>query len=106
MTTENDKLLTGLFKNRNDMESAYNSALGHGYKPEDINIVMSDETRNKYFLNKDVKAELGDKSMEGMAVGGALGALWAQLSGLSQPLVRHCDSWLRNCYCGFKLRQA
>jgi hypothetical protein len=72
--TSNKLLVTGVFKDRASVESAYKDAVARGYNPNDINVVMSDDTRKKYFTNADgVVAELGDKSMEGMALGGALG---------------------------------
>jgi hypothetical protein len=63
-----------MFKDRNSVEGAYNTAIERGYNPDEINIVMSDDTRKKHFVNQDgVTTELGDKSMEGLAMGGALG---------------------------------
>jgi uncharacterized membrane protein len=72
--TSNKLLVTGVFKDRNAVESAYKDAIARGYNPNDINVVMSDDTRKKHFTNADgVVTQLGDKSMEGLAVGGALG---------------------------------
>jgi hypothetical protein len=72
--TSNKLLVTGVFKDRAAVESAYQDAIARGYNPKDINVVMSDDTRKKYFTRADgVVTELGDKSMEGLAVGGALG---------------------------------
>jgi hypothetical protein len=63
----------GLFEDVESAENAYNSALKRGYKQNQINILMTDSTRKKYYDSPLVKTETGDKSMEGLALGGALG---------------------------------
>jgi hypothetical protein len=74
-TPSQNKLATSqLFKDRNSVETAYQNAIDHGLKDDEINIVMSDETRKKHFTNKDGSATIiGDKSMDGLALGGAFG---------------------------------
>jgi hypothetical protein len=48
-----------------------------------LNLLMSDETRKKYF-DDDVKSDLGGKAMKGAGAGGAIGgALGAILAGLA-----------------------
>jgi hypothetical protein len=72
--TSNKQVLTGLFKDRQSVEGAYNTAIKRGYDPKEINVVMSDDTRKRHFLNQDgTTTVLGDKSMEGLAMGSALG---------------------------------
>jgi hypothetical protein len=45
-----------------------------GYANDDVNLVMSDETRNTHFSSVDgAKTELGTKAAEGAGVGGAIG---------------------------------
>lgn len=76
------QMITGMFKNRASAERAYYNMYERGYKDEDINIMMSDQTRRKYFSN-EAKSEreettFGNKAIEGAgagsAIGGALGA--------------------------------
>lgn len=74
-------MLIALFKDRNSAEKAYNAAIVQGYGPEDINIIMSEEARKKYYDSDLVKIEAGDKSMEGLAVGGALGGTLGGIIG-------------------------
>jgi hypothetical protein len=73
--TKSTQLLTGLFDDRASVENAYQETLAHGYQPKDINIIMSDETRKRYFADgtHNIKIEEGDKSIEGLALGGTLG---------------------------------
>jgi uncharacterized protein YjbJ (UPF0337 family) len=73
----NNRVLTGLFRDRESAEGAYNSALSRGYTNDDLNLMMTDETRDKYFANDDTA--LGSKALEGAgtgsAIGGTLGAI-------------------------------
>ena len=48
--TQSDKgnLATGLFSDRESAERAYEDLSSRGYSSEDINVVMSDDTRVKY----------------------------------------------------------
>jgi hypothetical protein len=66
-------LVTGLFRDRDSAEQAYQSVQDRGYTRDDVNLAMSDDTRERYF-NDDVRVtELGSKAAEGAGVGGAIG---------------------------------
>lgn len=67
------KLRAALFADKDSAEAAYKAALNRGYRPEDIYILMSDSTRKSLFGTTYTETEMGDKSMEGLALGGALG---------------------------------
>ena len=74
--TQSDKgnLATGLFSDRESAERAYEDLSSRGYSSEDINVVMSDDTRSKYFDNPSGRqTELGNKAAKGAGVGGAVG---------------------------------
>ena len=70
-----DRMVTGLFRDRNSAEQAYGSLTSRGYGKDDVNLVMSDATRKKYFSDKTTarETELGTKAAEGAGVGGAIG---------------------------------
>lgn len=71
---QGQRLVTGLFNDRDSAENAYHSVASRGYGKEDINLVMSDETRKTHFGGVDnTKTELGTKAAEGAGVGGAIG---------------------------------
>lgn len=70
-----DHLTTEIFPDKDTAEQAYNDAIKSGYKAEDINVLMSEDSRKKYYDSELVKDEVGDKSMEGLAIGGALGGV-------------------------------
>lgn len=76
---EDTGILTGMFRDRESTETAYKSLRDRGYTDDDINVIMSDETRDKYYTNAEGDAELGSKALEGTgagaAIGGTLGAI-------------------------------
>src|ERR1700759_654839 len=68
------RLVTGLFPDRDSAERAYSSVASRGYDRDDVNLVMSDDTRARHFAPDAVVAtELGTKAAEGAGIGGALG---------------------------------
>ncbi|MEC5387885.1 hypothetical protein VVD49_19285 [Uliginosibacterium sp. H3] len=86
--------VTGLFSDRESAERAYDQLGESGYSSKDIDVLMSEETRNRHFLNDNVanvETELGSKAAEGAGVGGAIGgtvgAVAAALAALGTSLV-------------------
>ena len=68
------KMVTGLFKDRASVERAYQSVARHGYDTGDINVLMSDTTRGRYFSgDRPSDAELGSRAAEGGELGGPIG---------------------------------
>jgi len=65
-------MVTGLFRDRDSAERAYNSITERGYDSKDVNVVMSDETRKRHFATGE-KTELGSKAAGGAGIGGAIG---------------------------------
>ena len=67
-------MVTGLFSDRESAERAYESLHSRGYGRDDVNLVMSDDTRKTHFGTVEgVQTELGSKAAEGAGVGGAIG---------------------------------
>lgn len=73
--TPSGHLVTGLFPDRQSAEAAYAAAQARGYAKDDLNLVMSDDTRTRHFAGEDVgvETELGNKAAEGAGIGGAIG---------------------------------
>lgn len=71
----NDRYVTGLFPDRDSAERAYQGAVDRGYKSDDLNLVMSDETRTRHFSGSqgDRETELGTKAAEGAGIGAGIG---------------------------------
>ena len=67
-------MVTGLFRDRDSAERAYQSASSHGYD-KNISLLMSDETRQRHFSSDSGadQTELGTKAAEGAGIGGAIG---------------------------------
>jgi hypothetical protein len=72
-TADQDRVLTGLFRDRESAERAYSSLSQRGYDRDDVNVIMSDDTRKRYFSESGKETELGNKAAEGAGVGGAIG---------------------------------
>lgn len=68
-------LVTGLFPDRTSAEAAYSAAEARGYTSDDVNLVMSDDTRHRHFTGTTAgkETELGNKAAEGAGIGGAIG---------------------------------
>ena len=86
-TTGSGKLVTGLFPDRASAEAAYNAAHSRGYSKDDLNLVMSDDTRKRHFSDDSAmgqETELGNKAAEGAGIGGAVGGtVGAILAGIA-----------------------
>lgn len=67
------RMVTGMFRDRDSAERAYGATTARGYSERDINLAMSDDTRKRYFSD-GVETELGNKATEGAGVGSAVGA--------------------------------
>jgi hypothetical protein len=78
-------MVTGLFADRASAERAYGSATSRGYGKDDVNLVMSDETRKRHFATgAGAQTDLGNKAAEGAGVGGAVGgAIGAVLGAIA-----------------------
>jgi hypothetical protein len=82
-------MVSGLFRDRESAERAYGSLSERGYGRDDVNLLMSDDTRNKYFADDD-DSELGTKAWEGAgkgaAIGGGVGATLAAIAAIGTTL--------------------
>jgi uncharacterized membrane protein len=77
---KDSKMVTGIFNDQDSAEKAFKDLRERGYSDEDISIIMSEETRNKYYntpLNKK-----SSKIMEGVGKGSTIGATVGAVAGL------------------------
>ena len=87
----NEHLVTGLYDSPDRAREAYHGlTTRHGYKDDDISVVMTDETRKRHFGDVPAGTELkeGTKAAEGAGIGGGIGmglgaALGALIAGAS-----------------------
>lgn len=87
--TDKKPLLTGMFHDRASAEGAYNTLHQRGYTKDEVNLIMSDDTRKKHFAHGET--ELGTKAMEGLgkgsAIGGAVGAVAGIIAAIGTSIV-------------------
>ena len=89
--TSSDRVLTGMFSDRKSAETAYNELHDRGYSNDEIDLIMSDETRKKNFSDDAEETEIGTKAAEGAgkgsAIGGTVGAIAGVIAALGTSLV-------------------
>ena len=90
-STGSSTMMTAIFNDRDSAETAYDALLSHGFSKDDVNIVMTDETRKQHFDNTDSDdSALADKTMEGAgkgsAIGGTVGAIAAAIAAIGTTL--------------------
>lgn len=69
--------VTGLYNTPESAGRAYDQLRStHGYNADDIDLVMSDETRDRFVTaaGTTLKLEEGNKAAQGLATGGAIGS--------------------------------
>lgn len=84
--------MTGMFRDRDRAERAYSSLRARGYSDDEINVMMSDKTRDSWFgRDNPGESELGNKALEGTgagaAIGGTLGAIVGGIAAVGTSLV-------------------
>jgi hypothetical protein len=91
-TTAEPRALTALFKNREDADSAYEWLLKNGYNSNDIHLLMSEETRQKYHYVEVVDPEVTENNTvggleAGAAFGGGLGAALGIVAAIGAAVI-------------------
>ncbi len=91
-TTNNKFMVTGLFKDKDSAECAYNALGKRGYDKDSADVMMSDETRDRYYSGAAAdETELGSKALEGTgtgaAIGGTLGAIIAGIAAIGTSVL-------------------
>ncbi len=86
------RYLTGMFRDRESTENAYNSLHERGYSKDDINLIMSSETRKKHYNEVGAEeTEIGTKAAEhagkGSAIGGTIGAIVGVIAAIGTSVV-------------------
>jgi hypothetical protein len=67
--------MTSSFRDRESAERAYNDIAARGYKPDEIHVLMTDETRKRLFVKGHETTDMGNKALKGASVGGAVGGV-------------------------------
>lgn len=90
--TRSSHIVTGLFKDRESADRAYQGLLDRGINKDDISVLMSEETHTRYLrLDRPADAKSDDKTLEGAgvsaAIGGATGAVLAAIAAIGTSVV-------------------
>ncbi|HSK74652.1 MAG TPA: hypothetical protein VK892_23330 [Pyrinomonadaceae bacterium] len=87
-------MMTALFRTREDAENAYQALLDRGYTRDDISILMTEESRTRYYgenYTTDDETELGSKALEGTGagagIGGTVGAIIGAIAAIGTSVV-------------------
>ncbi|WP_373495129.1 hypothetical protein [Aquiflexum sp.] len=88
----NKRVLTGMFRDRESAENAYNTLHDRGYSKDEINLLMSKDTRERDYKEEGAeKTEIGTKAAEhagkGSAIGGTLGAIGGVIAAIGTSVV-------------------
>jgi hypothetical protein len=82
-STRRRQMLTGMFKDRDSAERAYQELSDRGYTDREINLLMSDETRKRdYTDDEHHTTKLGNKAAEGAGTGSAIGGTIGAIAGV------------------------
>ena len=69
-------MLTAIFRDRASTERAFDWLQDRGYDPSEINVLMSEHTREGYHDHgTEGRIKTGSHAMEGVAAGGAVGTV-------------------------------
>lgn len=84
-------MMTGVFPDRESAEKGYDTVSERGYTKDDISLIMSDKTREKYYSGYVKETVLGTKAAEGAgkgsAIGGTIGAVAGVIAAIGTSLV-------------------
>jgi hypothetical protein len=86
MAEKKQKMVSGVFRNRNDSEQAFDYLYHLGYTDREINVLMSDRTQKTLLgeSQQGTKHSAGTKAEEGLGIGGAIGtAVGATLAAVA-----------------------
>ena len=81
-----------VFRSREDADNAFNHLSERGYSKDDINVMMSDDTRDRHFTNNDDHdSALGDKVADnaatGSMIGGGVGAVVGAIAAIGSNVL-------------------
>jgi hypothetical protein len=80
--TNQKRVMTGMFPDRDSAVNAYNALSDKGYSTDDINVVMSEDTRKTHFADDGIGREIGNKAAEGLGAGSAIGGTIGAIAGI------------------------
>lgn len=90
-STVSKRMVTGMFNDKQSAENAYHALQSRGYSNDEINMVMTEETKTKYFSNGNPETDLGHKALEnsntGLGVGGTITAVVGAIAVITTSII-------------------
>ena len=91
-TVTGTRTVSATFADRDSAEKAFRALEDKGYNKDDINLIMNNDTRKRYFdKDEDNDSKLGSKAMEGAGkgsvIGGSVGAIAGVIAALGTNLI-------------------
>lgn len=87
----NRSSVTGIYYDRDSADRAYQAIRDRGYTDSDINVLMSDDTRTKYYGDSPADDTAGSKALEGAGagagVGGTIGGILGAIVGVGSNVI-------------------
>jgi hypothetical protein len=83
--------VTAVFKTKEGAEKGYEELILRGYHPDEITVIISDETKNLHFSPESTALDTGNKTLEkaglGSAIGGTAGAVVGAIAALGTAVI-------------------
>lgn len=84
-------MVNAAFSDRLEAQKAYDELIYRGYKTEEINVIISDETHKIHHAENNDENPTGNRTMEkagvGSAIGGTAGAIFGALAAIGTAVV-------------------
>ncbi|MCI0638416.1 MAG: hypothetical protein L0Y70_05035, partial [Gemmataceae bacterium] len=77
MANTRETMVSAVFRDHVQSQRAYQWLLDQGYNASEVNVLMSDRTRAKYYRDdeEEPKQKPGNAAVEGAGIGGAIGTI-------------------------------
>ena len=91
MAANKKKMVSAVFRDRFNAHSAYSWLTSHGYNSSDINLLMAESTKAKYYSNPDespipASTHVAEGAAAGGAIGTAVGATAAAIAAIGTSI--------------------
>ncbi|MDO5654710.1 MAG: hypothetical protein Q4G27_01060 [Flavobacteriaceae bacterium] len=87
----NRDYVSRVFRDRASADRAFDELESRGYTKDEINVMLSDRTRDEHFGNESIDSELGDKVAEnagkGSLIGGGIGATIGAIAAIGSNVI-------------------
>lgn len=79
--TSNRDMVVEIFRDKESADKAIAALEAHGYTKDEINIITSEVTRDKYFKGKNQPVDVGSSALKGAGAGSVIGLTLGAIIG-------------------------